>query len=144
MKRQTYYELLQSYKNNALEKNKDTFDFEGEKIPYPDFILGEIIDNPKETRRIKYEYRKEVISKLTDKRTEEELINLPCKEKLRRYAKNTGLEVLASTIESATVFLWIGGIHMTCDGLREKKEMTYRKYQLQKSQNITDMIYRTT
>jgi hypothetical protein len=150
MKKQPYQETIQKYKKiytindfwhiapEDPEYNRDTFEFEGEKYPYNYFVFRE-----SDVESAKSEYRARVKSELLEKKTEEELLNLPCKEKIRRYSKNVGLELLASTIEGATAFLRIGGMHITCDELREKKEPTHHRYKAQQQQDITDIFYRS-
>lgn len=140
MKKQTYNDLLQSYKNIGNTENQETFDFEGEKLPYPRHVLIAIHDETVESN--KSEYRAHVRNNLREKIIEEELLNLFCKEKFKRYSKNVGLELLALTIEGASQFLRIGGMHINCDELREKKELTYYRYKAQQNQDITDNLYR--
>ena len=60
-----------------------------------------------------------------------ELKNLPLSEKVRRYAKNIGLEFVAGTIEALTVPLMLGGIGIHADSIRERKELTLYDYRKQ-------------
>ncbi len=137
MNKQPYQELLQLYKNAG--ESSDTFEFHGEKLSYPRWVLWSIKDDF-DVDASKSEYRSYVTRQLFSKKTEEELLNLPCKEKLRRYSKNAGLELLASTLEAVFVPLMIGGISVRFNGLRERKEETYSRF-INEQQDITDKFY---
>ncbi|MGV8086025.1 MAG: hypothetical protein ACP5N1_00185 [Candidatus Woesearchaeota archaeon] len=144
MNKQPYQELIQQYKkaytiNDFLriapenpKYNRDTFEFEGEQYPYNYFVFRD-----SDVESAKSEYRAKVRSELLEKKTEEELLNLPCKEKLRRYSKNVGLELLALTLEAVFVPLMIGGISIRFNELRERKEETYLRF-INQQKDITN------
>jgi hypothetical protein len=114
----------------ATAEDKDTFMYNGELLSYPWAMQ---LNEEASTYYSKLYYREQITWKLNRLKKEEELLNLPFKEQMRRYSKNTGLELLATTLESALAFLRIGGVSVHFDGLRNKKEETYCSYA--KSQN---------
>lgn len=118
-----YHETLNRYK--ATERDKATFDYNGEKLSYP-FSME--FDRSSDTEYIRELYRREAAWKLNRLKHEEELLSLPCKEKLRRVSKNAGLELLASSLEAVFVPLMIGGISVRFDGIRDRKEETFCNY----------------
>jgi len=97
-----------------------SFAHDGKTYDYP-FGIGE-------DEALRREYRSLVIRDEMDQKTISELRNLPLSEKVRRYARNAGLEFLAGTIEGLTVPLMLGGTTIRADTIREKKEPTLSGY----------------
>lgn len=98
-----------------------TFTFEGEEFQYP-------VSYCNATEAERREYRQAIIDPYLQRKMETQLKNLPFKEKARRYAKNAGLELLASLLEVPFFPFRLGGLIVTFDRIREKKETTYLSF----------------
>jgi len=96
----------------------ETFTVHGERHEYP-FSYCTATDVEKSW------YRAEVAKDELRKRTEKELKGLPRREKVRRYARNLGLELAAAGIEALFAPLRLGGMTVTAEGIRDRKEPTY-------------------
>ncbi len=111
------YASAKEYYKNVM--GQETFEFEGESYAYPITVR---------TENGKREYRCDLAHQLIRLRHEEELAALPLKEKVRRYSKNAGLEMLATALELPGVLMRLGGMHYSLDGIRGMKEETLYSY----------------